>query len=61
MTAASVPGIRQKARIILIPRIVRACAISPQQECRALDRIVSTQADAGTLYAYLPATRSNTT
>jgi hypothetical protein len=45
--AGSVPRIRQQAGFILMPRIVPSCAISPQQAGRALDCIVSTQADAG--------------
>jgi len=47
VTAGSVPRIRQQAGMILIPRIALPCAISPQQEGRALDCIVSTHADAG--------------
>ena len=47
VTAGAVPRIRQQAGMILIPRIALPCAISPQQEDRALDCIVSTHADAG--------------
>jgi hypothetical protein len=47
VTAGSVPRIRQQAGMILVPRIALPCAISPQQEGRALDCIVSTHADAG--------------
>jgi hypothetical protein len=47
VTAGSVPRMRQHAGFILMPRIVPFCAISPQQAARALDCIVSTQADAG--------------
>jgi len=47
VTAGSVPRIRQQAGTIFIPCIVPPCAISPQQEGRAVDCIVSTHADAG--------------
>lgn len=47
VTAGSVPRIRQQAGCILMPCIVPSCVISPQQAGRALDCIVSTQADAG--------------
>jgi hypothetical protein len=47
VTAGSVPRIRQQVGCILIPRIAPPCAISPQQTGRALDCIISTQADAG--------------
>ena len=46
-TAGCVSRIWQQAGIILIPRIVPPCAISPQQEGCALDCIKSTQAGAG--------------
>jgi hypothetical protein len=47
VTAAAVAWIRQQAGVIFMPRMLPSCAISPQQEGRALDRIVSTQAAAG--------------
>lgn len=46
-TAGAVPRIRQQAGMILVPRFAPPCAISPQQEGRAVDCIASTQADAG--------------
>jgi hypothetical protein len=62
VTAGSVPRMRQQAGIILIPCIVKPCAISPQQEGRALACIVSTQADAGSaVHKSTAASMSNAT
>jgi hypothetical protein len=47
VTEGFIPWIRQQAEFIFMPRIPPSCAISPQQVGRALDCIVSTQADAG--------------
>ena len=47
VTAGSVSRIRQQAGVILMLSIVPPRAISPQQFARALDCIVSTQADTG--------------
>ncbi len=62
VTAGFVPWMRQQAGIIFAPCVMSLCAISTQQAARALDCIVSTQADTGiAVHKTTAASRSNAT